>query len=277
MYFKVFCGLILTVSAWADPSTKAEKPTKDVGGPHIDEVIQHILGKKQDPSIEFIVDSGDGPKSSTIEIYNKQGPKLPASTVAVFKELPGKAPYRIESRRQLQEESTKFYVAQESQDVLNSLKETAVGFGISMIKNTYLPGERVTWQICSKSGEVLKKVTCCPNPVVVENSSGEVMVEVGLLQLHAPTTYVLMFPERKQKIDFVLSAGSKSSKGTVPAGKLDLTTFVPQMASTEAEVGRIELIQDGKSYKIELPYGRGFKKYIDLGNEEIKKLNQMQK
>ena len=146
-----------------------------------------------------------------------------------------------------------------------------------MIKDTYLPGERVTWQICSSSGEVLKKVTCCPNPILVRNSSGEVIMEAGLLKLHAPTTYVLMFPERKKKIDFVFSVGSTSSKGTCAVGALDLTTFTPQMCSLDAEVGRIELIQDGKFYKIELPFGKGFKKYIELGNKQIKELNELKK
>jgi hypothetical protein len=99
-------------------------------------------------------------------------------------------------------------------------------------------------------------------------------ISLGLISLDSPTTYVLMYPPRKESIDFTYSVGNIKAKGLIPAGDLYYTTFAPFLDGAEGGISEIELILEGKSYQLELPWGKGILRSIAIGNEKIEKLRK---
>jgi hypothetical protein len=208
-------------------------PTEYVGP-----IIHNLLGKKQDSSVSFIDAEYD-------------------SLAVAFNEIPGGPPYRLETRRLVQEDPNQYLPALEQEMILNEIRSSGLEtpFGILMLRQEHLPGERVTWRISSQNGEVLKEAICCPNPAIIKNSSGEKIMEVALIFLFKPTTYVLVFPPRKENIDFVVTVGTKQSKGTIPAGDLKSAAFEPVLKGVHGGMSKIELHSNNESYHVELPWG----------------------
>lgn len=240
----IFFSPLLIVAAACNKSKKVESTcSNDVvlekkSDEYLGPIIHNLLGKKQDSSINFI-DSQNG------------------SLIVVFNEIPGGPPYRIVTRRLVQKDPNQYLPALEQEMILNEVRSNGLetSFGILMPRQDYLLGERVTWRISAQNGEILKEAICCPNPVIVKNSSGGQIMEAALISLYRPTTYALVFPPRTENVDFIFTVGVKQSRGTIPAGDLKITTFEPVLEGVYGGVSKIELHSNGKSYHVELPWG----------------------
>lgn len=208
---------------------------------YLEEIVAHVLGMEKDPSIEFM------PAEQLQRAFS----------ALVFNEIPGTPPYFVETRRLLQENTEIYLPATESQEVLNCLAETKVPFGVAMPTQEYLPGERVSWRICSSTGKILKEATCCPFPKIIRADSGECLMEAALLAIDSPdnTVYMLLFPSLKE-VEYIFTSGNRPlSKGIIPAGKLKCTTFSPAIKDISGGMSKIEILCEGHSYQIELPWG----------------------
>lgn len=239
----IFFPLLFVAAACNKPEKVESTCSNDVvsekkSDEYLGLIIHNLLGKKQDSSINFI-DPQNG------------------SLVVVFNEIPGEPPYRIETRRLVQEDPNQYLPALEQEMILNEVRSNGLetSFGILMPRQDYLPGERVTWRISAQNGEILKEAICCPNPVIVKNSSGDQIMEAALISVYKPTTYALVFPPRKENVDFIFTVGMKQSRETIPAGDLKITTFEPVLEGAYGGVSKIELHSNGKSYHVELPWG----------------------
>ncbi len=229
----------------------SSKASEEIHSPqisYVDEIISHILGEEQDPSIEFIpAESSQNPFS-----------------LLVFNDIPEKPPYRVETRRLLQDNFEIYIPAEEAQAVLNNLNGVKVPFAVMMLPQEYLPGEIVSWRICSSNGKILKEATCCPQPKVLKNASGELILEAALLSVcHPDTVYMLLFPPAKENIEYIFTAGTKQSKGVIPAGQLTYTTFAPEIKDLSGGIGTIEIQLEGKSYKLDLAWGTKLMAFLE--------------
>jgi len=213
---------------------------------YIEAIVFHtcVQEQNQDPSIQLV---------------RSNDQKTPFSTI-IFHDIPGKPPYRLEARRILQDDPNLFYEATDAQKTLNAIGELKLPFGVLLLQNAYLPGERVTWRISSDDGKVLKEATCCPNPKVVKNSSGKRIIEASLLSINRPdTVYMLLFPPMKGQREYIFTCGTKQSRGIISSEKLETTTFAPGTDGSAGGIAKIEIRLDNESYELELPWGTEFK------------------
>lgn len=229
------------VAQKADSCNVKEDQSSSSQMSYLNEVIAHVLGKRQDPSIEFM---------SAEQL--QQG-----FSALVFNEIPGSPPYCVKTRRLLQEDTEVYLPAIEPQGVLNGLDGTKVPFGVAMPTQEYLPGERVSWRICSSDGKILKEATCCPCPKIIRDASGKCLMEAALLAIDSPenTVYMLLFPAMKE-VEYIFTSGNRPpSKGIIHAGKLRYTTFSPAIKDMLGGMSKIEIHCEGQSYQMELPWG----------------------
>ena len=234
LFVAVACDKREKVNSICSNDVVSEKKSDE----YLGSIIHNLLGKKQDSSINFIDPQND-------------------SLVVVFNEIPGRPPYHIETRRLVQEDPNQYLPALEQEMILNEIRRDGLetNFGILMPRKDYLPGERVTWRISAQNREILKEVICCPNPVIIKNSSGDQIMEAALISVYRPTTYALLFPARKENVDFIFTVGMKQSRGMIPAGDLKITTFEPVCEGVHGGISKIELHSNGESYYVELPWG----------------------
>lgn len=211
--------------------------------------------QNQDPSIQLIKSRDQEKNFSTL----------------IFHKIPGKPPYRLETRRILQDDPNLFYQAIDAQKTLNTIGEFNLPFGILLLEDAYLPGERVTWRISSEGGKVLKEATCCPNPRILKNSSGQRILEASLLSVNQPeTVYMLLFPPTKGAKEYIFISGTKQSKGIIPPEKLETTSFAPGIEGSNGGIAKIEIRCDNESYELELPWGTKFTTTLSTENLSLR-------
>lgn len=252
----IYFFLLMLGSLNAEEKTLVTKPNsseKKIPS-YLKPIYRHLNGEKQDPSISFT------------EIKDLQ---YGASLLVIFEKIPGKAPYRLDYKRLIQDDPNQYVQAIEQQAVLNGVTTESFtpNFGVLMPLKNYLPGERVTWRISSADGKVLKKFTCCPNPLVIKNLSGDLLLEAALISPQHPTSYVLFFPPRTEDIEFIFTEGSEKTKGKILKGESRMIAFEPVHNSILGSISKIELISKNKHYCLELPYGEQIA-------QKLKTLNQ---
>lgn len=212
---------------------------------YIEAIVFHtcVQEQAQDPSIQLV---------------RAQNQKRPFSTL-IFHDILGEPPYRVETRRLLQEDPNLFHVATEAQKTFNTFEEFHLPFGVILPQDAYLPGERVTWRISSHDGKLLKEAICCPNPKVLKTAAGKRIVEASLLSINRPdTVYSLLFPSMQEEREYIFTSGTKQSRGVIPIGKLEATTFAPGIEGSSGGIAKIEIRLANESYELELPWGSKF-------------------
>jgi hypothetical protein len=239
-------GIILC-GAKGTPDPAVVHETKDELSPSsemefLGPIIRHMIGDEQDPSVQIALsDENEAPFS-----------------IVAFYDIPEEPPYRLETRRILQEDPNLYIAAEEQQKVLNEIRSNGlkVPFGMLFQLSEYLPGERVTVRICSQDGRVLKQAICCPNPKILKNALGERIMEAAIVSINRPdTVYVLFFPHMNIRREYTLTSGNIQVKEVVPPGKLDCTTFAPEIEGMKGGVSKIEVRVGNESYEMELPWG----------------------
>jgi hypothetical protein len=222
-------------------------PVAPIEKTYIDAIMNHTIIQDQalDPSIQLVKSTDLGKNFSTM----------------IFNDIPGKPPYRLEERRMAQEDPSKFYTAVDAEKTLNTVRQLDMPFGILMLENAYLPGERITWRISSQDGTILKEAICCPNPLVIKHEDGRRrIIEASLLSIHHPeTVYMLIFPPSDQDREYIFTSGTQESRGVIPAGKGEATTFAPGIPGLTGGIARIEIKVSSKSHILDLPWGSKFK------------------
>lgn len=261
LYF--LCSVLLTVTSSCsaklavspDLVVNTNEPKTPPKMDFLGSIIHHMLVDDLDPSIQITTSEGvDNPFS-----------------VVVFNEIPGDPPYRVEMSRLLQSDPNLFFPAVEAQKTLNELRnnDLKMPFGVLLEFCQYLPGERVTLRVCSQDGKVLKQATCCPHPMILMNGSGESLMEAALISIDRPeTVYMLLFPPTKTKREYIFTSGTKQSKGEIPPEKLDYTTFAPEIKGASGGISKIEIVSEGKSYEMHLPWGSALK--VKSESEKLK-------
>jgi hypothetical protein len=257
----------------ANPADQNEASKKNLFA-YVDPILDHLHGKKIDPSIQFIFPEGDSAVCMATPKPGSQGrlmssieeENLNNSIIVLFNEIPGTPPFRLEEKRLAQRDPNEYWRAFEQESTLNQVRQDGLKtpFGILMPPEGYLPGERVSWRISSESGEVLKEAMCCPCPLMIKNSSGERLLEAALISVYGPTTYALLFSPRKEPIEYVVTAGVKQVKNELPAGGSKMLVFVPKSEGEDGGLSVIELYSEGQAYRLELPWGEAVLSILGL-------------
>lgn len=241
--------LMLSASAFTESVKKEKYSGKDeIFEDYLKEHIFSILNGP-DPTVEYLVQLD----------ANQQY----AGMMVVVKDLPCPPPYRLETRRLKQFDPNRYLIAHDQQFVLNTMRQDGLQTPVAlpMSAKSYLPGEWVFWKISTPEGKVLKRIGCCPRPLVLKDSEKKILMQVSLASANRPTTvYFLWFPPRTESFDLVFHCG-KSQKITIEAGGFYSDNFEPKIEGKTGGISTIEILSGGESYRIDLPWGTELEKY----------------
>lgn len=244
----LFFLIVLRASVFSEAPKREKYSGKDeIFEDYLKEVVYNYLNGP-DPTLDYL--------------EQLQGDQY-AGMLVVVHDLPGEPPYRLETRRLKQFDPNRYHTAHDQQFTLNMMRQDGLKtpVGLPMFAKDYLPGERVFWRISSPDGKVLKRIGCCPRPMILRNSDNKILMEAVLLSANRPTTvYELFFPPREKDFDLIFHCG-KSQKITIEAGGFDSTNFEPKIAGKTGGISTIEIISEGNSYRIDLPWGTELEKY----------------
>lgn len=189
-----------------------------------------------------------------------------SATLVTFRELPGKAPYRVYARRLLQDDPNTFISMPFEQILLNTLHAKNLGsaYTVTLPRQGFLPGERVTWQIQSADG-ITTEVTICPWPMILKDKSGQIVLEAALVTIHTPfLSYLLHIPAQEELVEFISRSEDETLRNILPLGQPVAMTHLPAVKGVKGGINHIELrfLNSGSSYKMDLPWGTALTDYL---------------
>jgi hypothetical protein len=185
----------------------------------------------------------------------------PKKWLIKFPKLLGEPPYFLKSSRVSTFANIFFEVPEiTSEDILKSVKAKGV-MELSVAAEGYLPGEKVTWRICSKNPTVFVEASGYPRPLMIKNGRGRALVEVELVREN-PATYYLTVPFLASQTPFTLICKSGDQRTEVVVkGPLE-KHFYPTVEGQMGGVAEVEVVfEDKTSRKLELPWGTELLKY----------------
>jgi len=178
-----------------------------------------------------------------------------------FKKILGKPPYKLQTSRVSQ-----FYdifrddpIVSSNLILRGSLSKNPFCFSVD--ETGYLPGERVTFRICSSKPTLFTQITGCPRPLTIFKKTGETLLDAELVRVKPAIYHITVSSiSEKEKFKLIFKSGDIKKEYCLQ-GPLE-KQFSPEIKESNGGIGQVELLfGDKTSYKLELPWGDELLKY----------------